>query len=97
MGVGAYVSGTVLLAAALRGIPTLILEPNAEPGLANKWLAPFVNEAAVAWEETTKYFGDKAVVTCNPVRQSIFDVPPLGEQGSMMRVLVFGGSQAQKC
>jgi UDP-N-acetylglucosamine--N-acetylmuramyl-(pentapeptide) pyrophosphoryl-undecaprenol N-acetylglucosamine transferase len=96
MGVGAYVSGTVLLAAALRGTPTLILEPNAEPGLANKWLAPFVDEAACAWEETTRYFGDKGFVTGNPVRQSIFDVPPLAEQGSTMRVLVFGGSQGSE-
>jgi UDP-N-acetylglucosamine--N-acetylmuramyl-(pentapeptide) pyrophosphoryl-undecaprenol N-acetylglucosamine transferase len=99
MGVGAYVSGTVLLAASLRGTPTLILEPNAEPGLANKWLAPFVDEAAVAWEETARFFGDKAVVTGNPVRQSIFDVPPLRAQsapGALMRVLVFGGSQGSK-
>ncbi len=97
MGVGAYVSGTVLLAAALRGTPTLILEPNAEPGLANKWLAPFIDEAACAWEETTRYFGKKAIVTGNPVRQSIFDVPPLAgqnqqvQQEDVMRVLVFGG------
>ena len=96
MGVGAYVSGTVLLAAALRGTPTLILEPNAEPGLANKWLAHFVDEAACAWEQTTRYFGDKGVVTGNPVRQSIFDVPSLAEQGSTMRVLVFGGSQGSQ-
>ena len=93
MGVGAYVSGTVLLTAALRGIPTLILEPNAEPGLANKWLAPFVDEAACAWEATTRYFGDKGVVTGNPVRRAILDVPPLDEQGTTMRVLLFGGSQ----
>lgn len=96
MGVGAYVSGTVLLAAALRGVPTLILEPNAEPGLANKWLAPFIDEAACAWEETTHYFGSKAIVTGNPVRRAICDVPPLGEQGDAMRVLVFGGSQGSK-
>ncbi|GMR23299.1 MAG: undecaprenyldiphospho-muramoylpentapeptide beta-N-acetylglucosaminyltransferase [Acidobacteriota bacterium] len=96
LGVGAYVSGTVLLAAALRGTPTLILEPNAEPGLANKWLAPFVDEAACAWEETTRYFGDKGVLTGNPVRQSIFDVPPSAEQGSTMRVLVLGGSQGSE-
>lgn len=96
MGVGAYVSGTVVLAAAIRRKPTLILEPNAEPGLANKWLAPFVDEAACAWEETTRYFGNKGVVTGNPVRQAIFDVPPLTEQSTTMRVLVFGGSQGSK-
>jgi UDP-N-acetylglucosamine--N-acetylmuramyl-(pentapeptide) pyrophosphoryl-undecaprenol N-acetylglucosamine transferase len=94
MGVGAYVSGTVLLAAALKGIPTLILEPNAEPGLANRALAPFIDEAACAWEETTRYFGKKAFVSGNPVRREIADVPPLGPQSAQrMRLLIFGGSQ----
>ena len=95
MGLGAYVSGTVLLTAALRGIPTLILEPNAEPGLANKWLGPFIDEAALGWEQTSRHFGAKAVVTGNPVRQAIVDVAPLTEdtQGPVMRVLLFGGSQ----
>ena len=96
MGVGAYVSGTVLLSAALRGIPTLVLEPNAEPGLANKWLAPFIDEAACGWEETTRHFRGKGVVTGNPVRRAIVNVPPLREQGESMRVLLFGGSQGSR-
>jgi len=96
LGVGAYVSGTVLLTAALRGIPTMILEPNAEPGLANKWLAPFVDEAACAWQETTRYFRGKGFVTGNPVRQSVVDVPPLREPSTTMRVLAFGGSQGSR-
>lgn len=94
MGVGAYVSGTLVLAAALKGIKTLILEPNAEPGLANRFLSPFVDEAACAWEETTRYFGKKGLATGNPVRREIAEVGPLGPQGwQRMRVLVFGGSQ----
>lgn len=94
MGVGGYVSGAVMLVAALKRIPTLILEPNAEPGLANRWLGPFVDVAACAWEGTTKRFGDKGVVTGNPVRRQIANVPPLGRQtAEKMRVLVFGGSQ----
>jgi UDP-N-acetylglucosamine--N-acetylmuramyl-(pentapeptide) pyrophosphoryl-undecaprenol N-acetylglucosamine transferase len=94
MGVGAYVSGALVAAAALKGIPTLILEPNAEPGLANRWLAPFVDEAACAWEETARAFGKKGFVTGNPVRREIVSVRPLGPQSSQrMRVLIFGGSQ----
>lgn len=94
MGVGGYVSGTVMLVAALKHVPTLILEPNAEPGLANKWLGPFVDLAACAWEETTKRFGNKGVLTGNPVRREIANLPPLGRQtAEKMRVLVFGGSQ----
>lgn len=97
MGVGAYVSGTLVLAAALKRIPTLILEPNAEPGLANRFLAPFVDEAACAWEETKPYFGKKGFVTGNPVRREIIDVAPLGPQTrDAMRVLVFGGSQGSR-
>lgn len=94
MGVGAYVSGALVLAAALEGIPTLILEPNAEPGLANRWLAPFVDEAACGFPETTRVLGRKAVLTGNPVRSEIAAVRPLSPQtSSRMRVLVFGGSQ----
>jgi len=97
MGVGAYVSGALVLSAALKGIPTVILEPNAEPGLANRWLAPFVNEAACAWEETARAFGKKGVVTGNPVRREIVSVRPLGPQSSQrMRVLIFGGSQGSQ-
>jgi UDP-N-acetylglucosamine--N-acetylmuramyl-(pentapeptide) pyrophosphoryl-undecaprenol N-acetylglucosamine transferase len=93
-GVGAYVSGAVMLTAALRRIPTLLLEPNAEPGLANRWLGPFVDEAACAWEETTRYFGKKAIVTGNPVRPEIAAVAPLRAQTpDSLRILVFGGSQ----
>jgi UDP-N-acetylglucosamine--N-acetylmuramyl-(pentapeptide) pyrophosphoryl-undecaprenol N-acetylglucosamine transferase len=94
MGLGAYVSGAVVLAAALDGTPTLLLEPNAEPGLANRWLAPFVDEAACAWEETRRYFGKKTVITGNPVRPEIAGIGPMRPQSAgEMRVLVFGGSQ----
>lgn len=95
MGLGAYVSGTVVLTAALRGVPTLLLEPNAEPGLANRWLRPFIDVAACAWEETARFYGKKGVVTGNPVRDEILSVPPLevDEDAREMRVLVFGGSQ----
>ncbi len=96
LGVGAYVSGTVLLTAAFRGTPSLILEPNAEPGLTNKWLAPFVDEAACGWKQTTRYFGKKAVLTGNPVRNSILNVSPLREQKENMHILVCGGSQGSR-
>jgi UDP-N-acetylglucosamine--N-acetylmuramyl-(pentapeptide) pyrophosphoryl-undecaprenol N-acetylglucosamine transferase len=96
-GVGAYVSGATLLMAAVERIPTLLLEPNAEPGLANRWLGPFVDEAACAFEETTRYFGRKAIVTGNPVRKDIAEVKELSPQtADGMRILVFGGSQGSR-
>src|SRR5262249_46208362 len=42
VGVGGYSSGPVVLTAAFRGIPTMVLEQNAVPGLTNRTLARFV-------------------------------------------------------
>ena len=68
IGVGGYSSGPVVLAAALRGVPTMLLEQNAVPGLTNRLLAPFVRAAAVTFESTQAFFGSKAFVSGNPVR-----------------------------
>src|SRR5438093_321045 len=40
IGVGGYSAGPVVLVAALRGVPTMVLEQNAVPGLTNRLLAP---------------------------------------------------------
>jgi UDP-N-acetylglucosamine--N-acetylmuramyl-(pentapeptide) pyrophosphoryl-undecaprenol N-acetylglucosamine transferase len=95
MGVGGYVSGPLLAAAGLSRIPTLVLEPNATPGLANRWLSPFVDTAALAWEETKKHFGSKGFVSGNPVREAITRVP-LRSAGANLQLLVFGGSQGSR-
>jgi UDP-N-acetylglucosamine--N-acetylmuramyl-(pentapeptide) pyrophosphoryl-undecaprenol N-acetylglucosamine transferase len=96
IGVGGYSSGPVMLLAALRRIPALLLEQNAAPGLTNRALAPFVDAAAVAWEATLPYFGRKGFVSGNPVRSPFFAVAPprrRDEPGAPVRVLIFGGSQ----
>jgi len=72
IGVGGYSSGPVVLLSALRGIPTLLMEQNAIPGLTNRLLAPMVDAAAVTFQESVKLFGSKAVVSGNPVRQEFF-------------------------
>src|SRR5690606_6516064 len=46
VGVGGYSSGPVVLLAALRGVPTMVLEQNAVPGLTNRLLARVVRAAA---------------------------------------------------
>jgi UDP-N-acetylglucosamine--N-acetylmuramyl-(pentapeptide) pyrophosphoryl-undecaprenol N-acetylglucosamine transferase len=97
IGVGGYSSGPVVLLAALRGIPTLLMEQNAMPGMTNRLLAPVVNAAAVTYEEAVRFFGGKSFVSGNPVRPEFFqnegahghDNQPPGAA----RVLVFGGSQ----
>src|SRR5437773_2261575 len=99
IGVGGYSSGPVVLVAALRGVPTMVLEQNAVPGLTNRLLARFVGAAAVTYESTQAFFGSKALVSGNPVRPEFFAaVGPqqewaINDQASVTRVLVFGGSQ----
>ncbi len=95
VGVGGYLSGPILLSASLKGIPTLILEPNFEPGLANKWLARFIDSAAVAWAPTAEHFRGKAFVSGNPVRAEICAVPEVNV-GAVFNVLLFGGSQGSR-
>jgi UDP-N-acetylglucosamine--N-acetylmuramyl-(pentapeptide) pyrophosphoryl-undecaprenol N-acetylglucosamine transferase len=99
IGVGGYSSGPVVLAAALRGVPTMLLEQNAVPGLTNRMLARVVRAAAVTFDSTRRFFGSKAFVSGNPVRPEFLEaVEPTRESGahadaSSVGVLVFGGSQ----
>ena len=73
IGVGGYSSGPVVLVAAVRGVPTMLLEQNAVPGLTNRLLAPFVRAAAVTFESTRPFFGSKAFVSGNPVRPEFLE------------------------
>ena len=107
VGVGGYSSGPVVLLAALRGVPTLLMEQNVVPGLTNRLLAPVVDAAAVTYEESVRFFANKAFVSGNPVRSEFLDRrdTPVShgtgthddvQQSSSpepVRVLVFGGSQ----
>src|SRR5438093_6496168 len=72
IGLGGYSSGPVVLVAAARGVPTMLLEQNAVPGLTNRWLSRVVKAAAVTFESTQAYFGSKAFVSGNPVRPECF-------------------------
>ena len=99
IGVGGYSSGPVVLVASLRGVPTMLLEQNAVPGLTNRLLARVVRSAAVTFASTAAFFGSKAFVSGNPVRPEFFATAgsstesAIDDQASGTRVLVFGGSQ----
>ena len=99
IGVGGYSSGPVVLLAALGGIPTMVLEQNAVPGLTNKMLARWVRAAAVTFDETLAHFRGKGFVAGNPVRSEFFEVPDrpaLAGRIAKARVLVLGGSQGAR-
>ncbi|HEV2176095.1 MAG TPA: undecaprenyldiphospho-muramoylpentapeptide beta-N-acetylglucosaminyltransferase [Terriglobia bacterium] len=92
VGMGGYVAGPAMLEAALEGIPTLLMEPNAAPGFTNRALGPVVTLAAVGFEKAAEHYGAKARVTGYPVRRGFFDVATR-KPGGPPAVLVFGGSQ----
>jgi len=99
IGVGGYSSGPVVLVAAARGVPTMLLEQNAMPGITNRLLSRVVKAAAVTFDSTQAFFGSKAFVSGNPVRPEFFATTGpqqesgIDDQTSVTRVLVFGGSQ----
>jgi UDP-N-acetylglucosamine--N-acetylmuramyl-(pentapeptide) pyrophosphoryl-undecaprenol N-acetylglucosamine transferase len=94
VGVGGYSSAPVVLAAAVRRIPTIVLEQNAMPGLANRLLARLVDAAAVTYEEAVPWFGRKAFVSGNPVRPGFAAAARgVAPPDRRPRLLVFGGSQ----
>ena len=96
VGVGGYVTVPVMMAARSLGIPTLIHESNAIPGVSNKFLNKFVTKTAVGMPEANAYFKKPGAVTGTPVRSEFFAIPPLDPAATTRRVLVFGGSQGSR-
>jgi UDP-N-acetylglucosamine--N-acetylmuramyl-(pentapeptide) pyrophosphoryl-undecaprenol N-acetylglucosamine transferase len=91
-GVGGYVSGPVLLMAAMRGIPIVIHEANAVPGFANRRLAPLVNRALLAESAAAHYFpAGRAVLAGMPVADEFFHIPAR-QHRPPYNILVTGGS-----
>jgi len=97
LGVGGYSSGPVLVAAKLRGVPTIIHEANAWPGLTNRILARFTTAVAVAFPDAGPRMKRKdAVVTGNPIRAEFFLPRNRATAQPRNRLLVFGGSQGSR-
>jgi|YelNatPaOPRAMG01_1025707.scaffolds.fasta_scaffold20385_4 UDP-N-acetylglucosamine--N-acetylmuramyl-(pentapeptide) pyrophosphoryl-undecaprenol N-acetylglucosamine transferase len=95
LGIGGYISGPVMLEAALAGIPTLLYEANVVPGFTNRVLAPFVRLAAVGFEQSLAVYGRKGRLTGHPVRQEFFEVRPRPHEPPFT-VLIVGGSQGAR-
>ena len=96
VGAGGYVSGPVVMTAALLNRPTMVMESNALPGWTNRMLARFADRAAVSFEQALPYFRGKAVVTGNPVRREFFEIRAKRRDPNRLSLLVFGGSQGAR-
>lgn len=101
IGTGGYVSGPVLFAASLLGIPLAIQEQNVSPGLTNRILGRRAKAAFLALPQKTQHFPKEIVeVTGNPIRPGIAQF--VREDGTYKKynlmkthktIFVMGGSQ----
>ncbi len=104
VGTGGYVSGPVVLTAALFNIPTLLHEQNAMPGITNRILARVVKRVMVTFPESMERFGvkKKLAFVGLPVRPEIGQVSrAVGAKHFKLRpdrltMLVTGGSRGAR-
>lgn len=99
IGTGGYVAGPILRKAAKMGVPIIIHESNAYPGVTTKMLAPLAECVMLAVEDAKKRIKDakEFVVTGNPIRSEMLTY----DRGTARRelgvddrplILSFGGS-----
>lgn len=101
---GGYVSGPLALAARLEGIPLVLHEQNAVPGLANRIASRWATAVAVSVATARHRFpyAERVEVTGNPVRADLAGADLTGLRGEALEsfglrrgrptLLVFGGS-----
>ncbi len=98
LGVGGYASGPLVLAAHIMGIPSAIWEPNAHPGLTNRWLSRWVPRSFIVFDEAKKYLKSPQIHLMGlPVRRELENLASKTksdkENSDEFHVLSFGGSQ----
>jgi UDP-N-acetylglucosamine--N-acetylmuramyl-(pentapeptide) pyrophosphoryl-undecaprenol N-acetylglucosamine transferase len=95
LSVGGYAALPGALAAGLLGVPVVIQEQNAGPGVVNRLLAPWSVVVACGFETAVKAFPSlPARFTGNPIRPEFFRVPQAST--TPVSVLVLGGSQGSR-
>jgi UDP-N-acetylglucosamine--N-acetylmuramyl-(pentapeptide) pyrophosphoryl-undecaprenol N-acetylglucosamine transferase len=105
---GGYVSLPLARAASRVGLPLVVHEQNAVPGVANRLAARWADRIAVSFPGSSHRFRDPArvVVTGNPVREEMLGLDLAARRGAAraafdladdrLTVLVFGGSQGAR-
>jgi UDP-N-acetylglucosamine--N-acetylmuramyl-(pentapeptide) pyrophosphoryl-undecaprenol N-acetylglucosamine transferase len=95
LGIGGYAAGPVMLLASLVGLPTVIFEPNAEPGFTNRIMAMLATRMAAGYPSVAESWGRRAVATGCPVRPEFFRLAPR-RPVAPYRIFITGGSQGAR-
>ncbi|MEZ0393386.1 MAG: undecaprenyldiphospho-muramoylpentapeptide beta-N-acetylglucosaminyltransferase [Pseudobdellovibrionaceae bacterium] len=98
LGVGGYASGPFLLAAVLLGKKTAIWEANAYPGMANRWLAQFVQKCFLVFEDSKALLKNpNSIVFGMPVRAEMEkEATHRPRSDEKFHLLHYGGSQGSR-
>ncbi len=101
VGTGGYASWAAVKAASALGIPTLIHEQNAFPGVTTRRLSKYADRVCISFDESRKFFDDsvkdKLILTGNPLKPEIINADrsvarkELGLDDQVY-ILSFGGS-----
>jgi UDP-N-acetylglucosamine--N-acetylmuramyl-(pentapeptide) pyrophosphoryl-undecaprenol N-acetylglucosamine transferase len=93
---GGYVAGPPVMAALLRRVPVVVMEPNAVPGFTNRSIARFVARALISFPETAAFFPKgRTEITGLPVREEFFRIQPK-PRADVLDLLITGGSQGSR-
>lgn len=93
---GGYVAGPPVIAALLRRVPVVVMEPNAVPGFTNRKIGRFISRALISFPETARFFrAGKTELTGLPVREEFFRIASK-PQGDVLNILITGGSQGSR-
>lgn len=95
VGVGGYASVPALLAAKWRGVPYLIHEQNAVPGVSNRLLGRWARTVCLSFPDRSRSFTEKKTrLTGNPLRSGFDEIPV--ELNTDSTLLIFGGSRGAR-
>lgn len=101
VGTGGYASWAAVKAAASLGVPTLIHEQNAYPGMTTRKLSKYADKVCISFEESRKYFDgevqSRLILTGNPLKPEVLKADRASARrelglGDEIYVLSFGGS-----
>ncbi|WP_394130657.1 undecaprenyldiphospho-muramoylpentapeptide beta-N-acetylglucosaminyltransferase [Shewanella maritima] len=98
LGMGGFASGPGGVAAKLSGIPLVLHEQNAIPGMTNKILSKMANKVLCAFPNTFAADVNNVDVVGNPIRQELVALAKHRQANHQddLKVLVVGGSLGAK-
>lgn len=101
-GTGGYVSAPALFAGGLAGVPFMIHDSDAQPGIVSKYIAPSANCVSLAFEVSKQFINSSNIhINGNPIREEFKTLTKeearekLGLENKLT-LCMMGGSQGAK-